>query len=234
MSQPEQNNKTVPTSTEPAGSDVAQHQKVAAAAPAAAAVVVTPAAKPAVKSDKPAKAKVEKPVKPAKTEKPAKAGKPAPLAKAEKPAKPAKPAKAVQPAAAKPEVAAPAAKAAKVVKAVKAVKADKPAPAVKPEKPLKPVKKLAAPAAAPAPAAAAVKPAHVKAKLVRDSFTMPAADYALVQQLKDRALAFQRPTKKSELLRAGLQALAALSSDALQALLGQLTELKTGRPSKGR
>ena len=231
MSQPEQNNKTVPTSTEPAGSDVAQHQKVAAAAPAAAAVVVTPAAKPAVKSDKPVKAKVEKPVKPAKTEKPAKASKPAPVAKAEKPAKPAK---AVQPAAAKPEVAAPAAKVAKAVKAVKAVKADKPAPAVKPEKPLKPVKKLAAPAAAPAPAAAAAKPAHLKAKLVRDSFTMPAADYALVQQLKDRALAFQRPTKKSELLRAGLQALAALSSDALQALLGQLTELKTGRPSKGR
>ena len=49
------------------------------------------------------------------------------------------------------------------------------------------------------------------AKLVRDSFTMPADDFALVAVLKGRALQVQRPAKKSELLRAGLQALSALS-----------------------
>lgn len=42
-----------------------------------------------------------------------------------------------------------------------------------------------------------------KAKPVRDSFTMPQADYALIDKLKERALAFRRPAKKSELLRAG-------------------------------
>jgi hypothetical protein len=51
------------------------------------------------------------------------------------------------------------------------------------------------------------KPA--KPKMVRDSFTMPQADFDLVHLLKERALGFRRPTKKSELLRAGLQALGA-------------------------
>ena len=84
---------------------------------------------------------------------------------------------------------------------------------------------------------AAKHPAHAKAprvkdKLVRDSFTMPSADFALIQQLKDRALGFKRATKKSELLRAGLQALAAMDEASLKALLDQLPALKAGRPSK--
>jgi hypothetical protein len=76
-------------------------------------------------------------------------------------------------------------------------------------------------------------PAKPRAKLVRDSFTMPQADFALIDLLKQRALEFKRPTKKSELLRAGLQALADLSSQALESRLGALVELKTGRPRKG-
>jgi hypothetical protein len=48
-----------------------------------------------------------------------------------------------------------------------------------------------------------------------------------------RALGFRRPTKKSELLRAGLQALAAMSRAELEAALGKLVPLKTGRPKKG-
>ena len=67
---------------------------------------------------------------------------------------------------------------------------------------------------------------------MRDSFTMPQADFALIQQLKDRALGFKRATKKSELLRAGLQALAALGDAQLRTLLNSLTALKTGRPKK--
>ena len=69
-----------------------------------------------------------------------------------------------------------------------------------------------------------------KAKLVRDSFTMPQKDFALIAVLKDRALSFKRPTKKSELLRAGLHALAVLNAAALRTALESLTPLPTGRP----
>ncbi len=71
-----------------------------------------------------------------------------------------------------------------------------------------------------------------KSKLVRDSFTMPAAEFALIAQLKARALGFQRETKKSELLRAGLQALAVLSDAQLKKALSALLPLKAGRPKK--
>jgi hypothetical protein len=88
-------------------------------------------------------------------------------------------------------------------------------------------------AAKPAPAATdAAKPARAKEKLVRDSFTMPRNEFALIAQLKERALGFKRATKKSELLRAGLQALAAASDAQLQALLVALPQLKAGRPKK--
>lgn len=75
-----------------------------------------------------------------------------------------------------------------------------------------------------------------KEKLVRDSFTMPRADFTLIAQLKERALGFKRPTKKSELLRAGLQALAGMDEATLKAALERLPLLKTGRPrnSEGR
>lgn len=69
--------------------------------------------------------------------------------------------------------------------------------------------------------------------LVRDSFTLPEADFALIGTLKARALAGQRETKKSELLRAGLQALAAMDSATLLAALNALEPIKTGRPKKG-
>ena len=69
-----------------------------------------------------------------------------------------------------------------------------------------------------------------KDKLVRDSFTLPQEDFALIATLKDRALDFKRPTKKSELLRAGLQVLAKLDQTALRATLEALRPLKAGRP----
>lgn len=71
-------------------------------------------------------------------------------------------------------------------------------------------------------------------KLVRDSFTMPGEDFELIAVLKARALEFKRPTKKSELLRAGLQQLAALSETQLRAALAALRPLPTGRPKKKR
>jgi hypothetical protein len=69
-------------------------------------------------------------------------------------------------------------------------------------------------------------------KLVRDSFTMPRSDYELITSLKERALSFRRPTKKSELLRAGLRILSSLGQPELQKALDSLPLLQTGRPKK--
>ena len=76
------------------------------------------------------------------------------------------------------------------------------------------------------------KPPKVRPRLVRDGFTMPEADFALIATLKARALAGQRAAKKSELLRAGLHALAAMDSPSLLAALDQLEPVKIGRPAK--
>ena len=77
------------------------------------------------------------------------------------------------------------------------------------------------------------KPAPTeRAKLVRDGFTMPEADYALIAELKHRLHDVKREAKKSELLRAGLQALALLDAPALAAALDRLEPVKTGRPRK--
>jgi len=90
------------------------------------------------------------------------------------------------------------------------------------------------PAASVKAAVEAAKPAKpVKEKLVRDSFTMPVADYALIDALKQRALKAAHPAKKSELLRAGLQLLASLSDTAMLKALKNVPPLKTGRP-KGK
>lgn len=94
----------------------------------------------------------------------------------------------------------------------------------------KPTKATAKAAAQPKTAPAAAPKA--KQKLMRDSFTMPQADFSLIAQLKSRALAFMRPAKKSELLRAGLHALVALDDARLRAALDALAPLKPGRPKK--
>jgi hypothetical protein len=73
---------------------------------------------------------------------------------------------------------------------------------------------------------------HKKAKVIRDSFTMPEGDYAKIAELKKTCLAGGVSVKKSELLRAGLQALAALAPANLLATIGSLENVKTGRPVK--
>jgi len=132
---------------------------------------------------------------------------------------------------------APAAKRApkKIPVAVKAVASDA----------LKPVRKLSAEAAVSgdtakdvvvakgAPQAQAVKAeaSRKRDKLVRDSFTMPKGEYALLADLKQRATTLARPAKKSELLRAGIKALAAMGDTAFLAALYDVPALKTGRPA---
>ena len=69
-----------------------------------------------------------------------------------------------------------------------------------------------------------------KPRLVRDSFTIPKSEYAVLEALKLRAANLTRPTKKSELLRAGIGALAAMPDKAFLAALNSVPSLKTGRP----
>jgi hypothetical protein len=67
---------------------------------------------------------------------------------------------------------------------------------------------------------------------VRDSFTIPKKEYAVLQQLKDRAAGLTKPVKKSEVLRAGIAALNAMPDAAFLAALESVPSLKTGRPKK--
>lgn len=71
-----------------------------------------------------------------------------------------------------------------------------------------------------------------KAKLVRDSFTIPKSEYAALEQLKVRALGCGVAIKKSELLRAGLMALTALPDAGFKNALAAVPTLKTGRPTQ--
>jgi hypothetical protein len=86
----------------------------------------------------------------------------------------------------------------------------------------------------PAPKRAAPKPApvevKVKHKLVRDSFTIPKAEYVVLEGLKQRAAELKRPTKKSELIRAGIAALKRLGDAEFLAAVNGVPSLKTGRP----
>ena len=70
-----------------------------------------------------------------------------------------------------------------------------------------------------------------KPKLVRDSFTIPKAEFAAIETLKTRAIALGTSVKKSELLRAGLMALQGLNDAAFKAALAAVPTLKTGRPT---
>lgn len=71
-----------------------------------------------------------------------------------------------------------------------------------------------------------------KAKLVRDSFTIPKAEYTTLNELRQRATRLAAPAKKSELLRAGIELLKGLSDQAFLAALAAVPNLKTGRPKK--
>lgn len=118
-------------------------------------------------------------------------------------------------------------------------KSDPPAPkakqavAVKSEKPDK-LESTASTAATPKATKALKVDKAKKPKLVRDSFTIPKAEYVVLDELKQRANKLSRPVKKSELLRAGLKALAALSDAAFLTALAQVPVIKTGRPASDK
>ena len=126
-------------------------------------------------------------------------------------------------------------KAAPVKKAVAVRKAAVPARTVRAKAAPTPAKvaqqaarAIAAPAkstrakAAPAPAA--------RPHLVRDSFTMPEQEYAVLATVKQACLKAGVEVKKSELLRIGVALLGQLDTASLRAVLDSLPQLKTGRP----
>ena len=71
-----------------------------------------------------------------------------------------------------------------------------------------------------------------KPKLVRDSFTIPKNEVSVLDDLKLRAARLGRPAKKSEVLRAGIMALAGMGDAAFLASVSGVPAVKTGRPAK--
>jgi hypothetical protein len=96
------------------------------------------------------------------------------------------------------------------------------APAIKAKKPV--AKKIVA----KKPEVKVMKP-H-KQKMVRDSFTMPADDYAKLSILKTKCLENGIEVKKSELIRAGLIALSNMPDKTLLSAVTGVERIKTGRP----
>ena len=94
-------------------------------------------------------------------------------------------------------------------------------------------KKAQTPAVKPVPA---LKSTHAakpkKAKIIRDSFTMPDTEYALLAEVKQRCLAGGVAAKKSEVLRAAFLSFAAKSDAIVFNAIKSLTPIKTGRPPK--
>ena len=68
--------------------------------------------------------------------------------------------------------------------------------------------------------------------LVRDSFTMPAEEHQIIDQLKKKVRLAGNEVKKSELIRAGIAMLDTLSIRALMTAINRVPNLKTGRPAK--
>ena len=87
------------------------------------------------------------------------------------------------------------------------------------------------PAATTAQSPAAKSP---KIKLVRDSFTIPRAEYEALDGIKARLVKLTRPAKKSEVLRAGIAVLTTLNDAALLTALDAVPAIKTGRPKNAK
>jgi len=102
----------------------------------------------------------------------------------------------------------------------------------------RPVVKKAVPAPAVKEAKVEKEPKLAKAvkkpklKVVRDSFTMPQSEYQKIAEIKALCLKAGLPVKKSEVLRAGLQALSAMAEAQMLNTLNGLDKIKTGRPNK--
>jgi hypothetical protein len=143
------------------------------------------------------------------------------------------PVKAAAKAAAKATAKAPAKSAAPAVKpaakpAGRSTPAKQPALAVK--NAAKALVKAAPPAGRGRAAQAAPAVEAARPTLVRDSFTMPDGEYAVLATVKQACLKAGFEIKKSELLRIGVALVGRLDTATLRQVLGSLPQLKTGRP----
>ena len=82
-----------------------------------------------------------------------------------------------------------------------------------------------------APAAVSSLPAASRST-VRDAFSFPAADHARIAELRARCIAGGWSATKSEIVRAGLHALADLTDSSFQRTLDGLEKLKPGRAGR--
>jgi len=73
---------------------------------------------------------------------------------------------------------------------------------------------------------------HKHAQLVRDSFTIPEDEYALLGEAKKACLAAGFDIKKSELIRIGIALAYDLSTSRIKKAQQSLQPVKTGRPKK--
>lgn len=67
-------------------------------------------------------------------------------------------------------------------------------------------------------------------RVIRDTFTMPVEDHALLDKLRARALAVGQVVNKSEFVRAGLRTLHNLSEAEFKKVIAQVEKIKPGRP----
>ncbi len=71
-----------------------------------------------------------------------------------------------------------------------------------------------------------------KIKLVHESFTIPKLEYLMIDALKLRAGSLGHSVKKSELVRAGIKALAAMPDSQFMTAVKALAPIKTRRQSE--
>ena len=71
----------------------------------------------------------------------------------------------------------------------------------------------------------------VKRSVIRDTFSMPSNDYALIAKLRQRCLSYGIATTKSGIVRAGLNSLDSLNEKQLRLIISQLEETRPGRSS---
>lgn len=195
------------------------------------AVAQKAAARPLPKKA-PARTPVKAPVKAALKAPVKAAAKPAPKAPAKPAAKSSPPLKTAARPAAKADAKPSASKAA----SKPAAKAASPAPKSSAKGAPKAMPKTATKTAAkatPTPKAgqpAAEREKTRKPKLVRDSFTMPEEEYAVLALVKKACLKAGFEIKKSELLRVGVVLISQIDMATLKSVLASLPQLKTGRP----
>ena len=82
------------------------------------------------------------------------------------------------------------------------------------------------------------KSSRSDSKMIRDTFTMPAADFKLVRELKDRCRTLGLTVKKSQLIRVGLGVIQKLSderlTEAVTSVVAGRSDDVAGKQSKKR